>query len=203
MAGKVPVLLKHCAQLSTSQHNFSTQSESNGDLCLTQIYVLGYVLGHVLEFVLNSANELCFSAGHLPFDGKDKTNIKNAIAEGRIKSLPSSHSGECIEFVASMLRQNPAQRPSCQELLQHPYVLKHCQQAGPSTPRISDSSPSRMVIDAGSSRGSSTTASGAASALPGSFSVRHNQEAAGASSAGATRSVDMSPVAFQVGSLET
>ena len=65
-------------------------------------------------------------AGHLPFEGKDKADVKAAITAGRLRALPHHLSPECCDFVNSMLEPQPSKRPGAAQLLAHPYVLRRC-----------------------------------------------------------------------------
>ena len=64
-------------------------------------------------------------AGHLPFDGRDKEEIKRAITLGRMRALPPHLSSDCVAFINAMLESDPETRPSAAQLLQHPYITRH------------------------------------------------------------------------------
>lgn len=74
---------------------------------------------------LGATSELRMPAGRLPFDGRDKQQVKRNITAGRMRALPLTLSAPAINFVVSMLEYHPAQRPSAAELLNHPFVLQH------------------------------------------------------------------------------
>ena len=71
------------------------------------------------------SSRLAPAAGHLPFEGADKAEVKRSISAGRLRPLPLSLSSTAIDFVVSMLEHDPNRRPSAAELLQHPWVRKH------------------------------------------------------------------------------
>jgi hypothetical protein len=64
-------------------------------------------------------------AGHLPFEGREKADIKRAITLHRMRPLPPSISPACADFVRAMLTHDAALRPSAAALLGHPYLLAH------------------------------------------------------------------------------
>ena len=65
------------------------------------------------------------AAGHLPFDGRDKEEIKRAITLGRMRALPPHLSSDCVAFISDMLESDPETRPSAVQLLRHPYIARH------------------------------------------------------------------------------
>ena len=81
-------------------------------------------------------------AGHLPFDGRDKEEIKRAITLGRMRALPPHLSGDCVSFIREMLESDPEARPSAAALLQHPFISRHarssCGAAGQKLAPIAD-----------------------------------------------------------------
>ena len=73
-----------------------------------------------------SASSLSILAsGHLPFDGRDKEEIKRAITLGRMRALPPHLSADCVAFISDMLESDPETRPSAAQLLRHPYIARH------------------------------------------------------------------------------
>ena len=51
-------------------------------------------------------------AGHLPFEGREKADIKRAIALHHMRPLPPSTSPVCADFLRCMLAHSAAARPS-------------------------------------------------------------------------------------------
>jgi len=70
------------------------------------------------------------AAGHLPFDGRDKEEIKRAITLGRMRALPHHLSADCVAFISDMLESDPETRPSAAQLLRHPYIARHSSRGG-------------------------------------------------------------------------
>lgn len=64
--------------------------------------------------------------GRLPFEGRDKAEIKAAISEYRLAAFPAFISPQCQAMVRAMLSKDPAKRPSAEELLTHPYMQMYC-----------------------------------------------------------------------------
>lgn len=64
--------------------------------------------------------------GRLPFEGRNKVEIKDSIREYRLAAFPSHVSTHCQSMIRSMLAYNPGERPSAQQLLQHPFMQSHC-----------------------------------------------------------------------------
>lgn len=71
--------------------------------------------------------------GKLPFEGKDKSEIKAAITAYNLASFPSYISASCQAMIRSMLAYDHKDRPSAEQLLQHPYLLAFAQ-AGRGSP---------------------------------------------------------------------
>ncbi|KAK9842596.1 hypothetical protein WJX81_008119 [Elliptochloris bilobata] len=63
--------------------------------------------------------------GHLPFEGRDKPEIKRAITLHQMRPLPPSTSPVCADFLRCMLTHSPAARPSAADMLAHPYLALH------------------------------------------------------------------------------
>ena len=61
-------------------------------------------------------------AGHLPFEGKDRPDLKRNILANKIKPMPAALSQTCRDFIASMMSPHPDERPSAAVLLTHPFV---------------------------------------------------------------------------------
>lgn len=74
--------------------------------------------------------------GRLPFEGRDKAEMKAAIAEYNLAPFPSHTSTTCQSLVRSMLSFDQSQRPSAECLLQHPYILDHLMTLGQSPPPV-------------------------------------------------------------------
>lgn len=66
------------------------------------------------------------AAGRLPFEGKDKPEIKRNITANNLAPLPSFLTPQCQSFIKAMLTYSVDQRPSCAQLLQHPYITMYC-----------------------------------------------------------------------------
>lgn len=64
-------------------------------------------------------------AGHLPFEGREKAEIKRAISLHRMRPLPPSISPACADFLRCMLTHDPSARPSAADLLLHPFLALH------------------------------------------------------------------------------
>jgi hypothetical protein len=69
--------------------------------------------------------------GRLPFEGKDKGEIKRAITSYALSPFPSYVSPHCQAMIRSMLAYRPDQRPSAEELLSHPYMQLYCPAGAP------------------------------------------------------------------------
>jgi serine/threonine protein kinase len=70
-------------------------------------------------------------AGRLPFEGKDKPEIKRNITANNLAAMPSFLTPQCQSFIHSMLTYSADERPSCTQLLQHPYITMYCAQPPP------------------------------------------------------------------------
>lgn len=70
-------------------------------------------------------------AGHLPFEGRNKDEIKHAISAGIMRPFPQAMSPACISFVSAMMIRDTQQRPSAKQLLQHPIVLTYLRTLAP------------------------------------------------------------------------
>ena len=64
-------------------------------------------------------------AGRLPFEGKDKPEIKRNITANNLAAFPSFLTPQCQSFVRAMLTYDAAQRPSCEQLLAHPFLAMY------------------------------------------------------------------------------
>ena len=72
--------------------------------------------------------------GRLPFEGRDKAEMKAAISDYNLAAFPSHTSSTCQSIIRSMLSYDQSQRPSAECLLQHPYILTHLVTHGQSPP---------------------------------------------------------------------
>ena len=73
-------------------------------------------------------------AGHLPFEGRSKEDIKHAISAGIMRPFPAAMSPACVSFVSAMMLRDTAQRPGAKQLLQHPIVLTYLRTLVPTQP---------------------------------------------------------------------
>lgn len=64
--------------------------------------------------------------GRLPFEGRDKTEIKDSISSHHLAAFPSFVSPKCQGMIRAMLSFDPKMRPSAAELLSHPYMQIYC-----------------------------------------------------------------------------
>ena len=69
---------------------------------------------------------ICYKmlVGNFPFYGKDAEELYSKIEEGSFK-LPTYLSKEVISFINSMLRYQPTERLSANELFNHPFLFKN------------------------------------------------------------------------------
>eukprot|EP00887_Chlorella_sp_A99_P003163 scaffold9.g3163.t1 len=74
--------------------------------------------------------------GRLPFEGKDKPEIKKNITANNLATFPSFLSPQCQAFIRAMLTYRPSERPSCAELLRHPYIAMYIPLPKPQLPGI-------------------------------------------------------------------
>lgn len=70
-------------------------------------------------------------SGRLPFEGKDKPEIKRNITANNLSALPNFLTPQCQSFIRAMLTYSAEERPSCAQLLQHPYITMYCPQLQP------------------------------------------------------------------------
>ena len=68
--------------------------------------------------------------GRLPFEGRDKAEIKAAITEYNLAPFPLYVSTECHSMICSMLAYNKELRPPAAELLKHAYLQKYANRTG-------------------------------------------------------------------------
>lgn len=64
--------------------------------------------------------------GRLPFEGKDKAEIKAAITAYNLTAFPPYVSAQCQAMIRTMLAYERDQRPTALELLSHPYLQTYC-----------------------------------------------------------------------------
>ena len=71
--------------------------------------------------------EMC--ALNPPFRAKSMKGLYNSVLSGMYPKLPSHYSEELSQIIKLLLQVNPAKRPSCEQLLQHEYVVRYLQSA--------------------------------------------------------------------------
>lgn len=69
--------------------------------------------------------------GRLPFEGRDKADIKESIACYRLAAFPLCVSPLCQGMIRGMLSYEATARPSAAELLRHPFLAAHAARAPP------------------------------------------------------------------------
>ena len=78
------------------------------------------------ELLFPAPQPPCPPAGRLPFEGKDKPEIKRNITANNLAAMPGFLTPQCQDFIRAMLTYSPHERPSCAQLLKHPYITMHC-----------------------------------------------------------------------------
>jgi len=63
--------------------------------------------------------------GRLPFEGKDKVDIKAAISGYKLSTFPSYVSIQCQNMICSMLAYGSEDRPAAAILMSHPFLQMH------------------------------------------------------------------------------
>ena len=64
-----------------------------------------------------------------PFREKDLHKLYIKVVKGAFEKIPNKYSSDLSNIISMCLRTNPIQRPSCDELLNHPIILKNLQGA--------------------------------------------------------------------------
>ena len=59
-----------------------------------------------------------------PFRAKDMEGLFNKVCKGQFSRIPERFSDDLFKIVQYLLQVNSIQRPSCEQILQHPIVLK-------------------------------------------------------------------------------
>ena len=57
-----------------------------------------------------------------PFRAKSMQGLFKSVLSGMYPKLPQHYSDELCQVVKLLLQVNPAKRPSCEQLLSHPYI---------------------------------------------------------------------------------
>jgi serine/threonine protein kinase len=63
--------------------------------------------------------------GRLPFEGKDKAEIKAAISSYKLAVFPPYVGIQCQNMICSMLAYDPEDRPAAATLMSHPFLQMH------------------------------------------------------------------------------
>lgn len=69
-----------------------------------------------------------------PFIANDIQSLYRKICIGSFPRIPTCYSNELSDIISAMLRQNTSIRPSTEELLEHPLVIKNCPEESISKP---------------------------------------------------------------------
>lgn len=69
------------------------------------------------------------ATGRLPFEGRDKAEIKASITAYRLAAFGRHVSPVCQDFIKSMLAYSPLDRPAASALLCHPFLRLHAPQS--------------------------------------------------------------------------
>ena len=59
-----------------------------------------------------------------PFRAKDMEGLFNKVCKGQFNKIPERFSEDLFKIVQYLLQVNSIQRPSCEQILQHPIILK-------------------------------------------------------------------------------
>jgi NIMA (never in mitosis gene a)-related kinase 1/4/5 len=66
-----------------------------------------------------------------PFQATDMQGLYKKVISGDYPSIPSRYSNDLANVIAMMLRVDSRKRPSCEELLSNPLILKNCNNVEP------------------------------------------------------------------------
>lgn len=66
-----------------------------------------------------------------PFQANDMQGLYKKVICGDYPALPLRYSQDLSKLISMLLKVDPRKRPSCNELLSHPLVIKHCQTQEP------------------------------------------------------------------------
>ena len=61
---------------------------------------------------------------HPPFRADDMEGLYNQVKRGKYKNVCSKYSNDIRELLKMLFKVNPEERPSCQEILEHPIIKK-------------------------------------------------------------------------------
>jgi len=68
-----------------------------------------------------------FVTGCPPFEGTGgQTGTFGRIKKVEMRKIPDSVSKECCDFIAGLLKKNPAERYSLEQVPRHPFIKKYC-----------------------------------------------------------------------------
>ena len=111
-----PPLTQHLDGVKDEVHNdadnYVPKSDRPSYTSAVDVWALGGVLYELLVRVT-------------PFASQSKNRTMRKICGGELV-IPDTLSPEAADFVRQCLRVDPAERPSCSQLLAHPLVAKHC-----------------------------------------------------------------------------
>ena len=71
--------------------------------------------------------EMC--ALNPPFRAKSMKGLYNSVLSGMYAKLPLHYSDQLNQVIKLLLQVNPTRRPSCDQLLQHEYILQYLESA--------------------------------------------------------------------------
>ena len=62
-----------------------------------------------------------------PFAASDVQGLYRKVCHGSYQKIPSKYSADLSNIISILLKLNPKDRPSIEELLENPIVQKHCE----------------------------------------------------------------------------